>query len=130
MLRLWSDAAKAVHPFIPDEGEGERLDMVRDVYLAQAESWVVEDEAGQVQGLLSLIGSEIGGLFVAPAAQGKGYGRVLLEHAAALKGELVLEVFEKNEKARAFYEHMGFVQTGKRLDVPTGLSLCILLRAG
>lgn len=130
VLRLWSDAAKAAHPFIPDEGEGERREIVRSVYLVQAENWVIEDEAGEVQGVLGLIGNEVGGLFVAPAAQGKGYGRALLEHAAAHKGELVLEVFEKNEKARGFYQHMGFEQTSKRLDVPTGLTLCVLYRAG
>ncbi|QXR01339.1 GNAT family N-acetyltransferase [Streptomyces sp. WY228] len=60
--------------------------------------------------------AEIGGLFVAPEAQGTGMGRRLVEHAAALHGSLTLEVYEKNTRARGFYARMGFVEESRRVD--------------
>lgn len=66
--------------------------------------------------LLGLLDSEIGGLFVAPEAQGTGVGRRLVEHAAALHGSLTLEVYEKNTGARGFYARLGFVEESRRVD--------------
>ncbi len=83
---LWSRAVRKAHPFIEGEGTGERARLLREVYLVQADNWVAEDERdGKVLGLLGLLGSEVGGLFVAPEAQGRGIGTQLLEHAAALR---------------------------------------------
>ena len=128
VVALWSAASKKAHPFIDDEGQGERERKLRDVYLKIAESWVIEDEGGRVVGLLGLLDQEIGGLFVDPAAQGAGYGRALVEHAVKLKGEVTLEVFEKNAAARAFYAHMGFILFARRNCDETGHMLLKLVR--
>ncbi len=77
--------------------------------------------------LLGLLGAEIGGLFVDPSAQGQGIGRLLVEHAAQLHGDLTVEVYELNERARV-YEHMGFVAIGQRVEDATGLILLRLHR--
>ena len=133
-VSVWSAAAILGHPFLDEEGTGERERMLRQVYLVQAENWVALDELGKVVGLLGLLDHddapwEVGGLFVHPDAQGGGYGRALLDHAAKLKGTLTLEVFERNRNARAFYAHMGFVETGQRVDDSTGFVLCLMARA-
>lgn len=112
---VWSRAGSLAHPFIPGEGEGERARKMREVYLVHAENWVAETD-GRVVALLGLLGAEIGGLFVAPEAQGTGVGRRLVEHAAALHGALTLEVYEKNSAARSFYTRMGFVEESRRVD--------------
>ncbi|MEU3707737.1 GNAT family N-acetyltransferase [Streptomyces anulatus] len=112
---VWSRAGSAAHPFIPGEGEGERAREMREVYLVQAENWVAETD-GRVVALLGLLDAEIGGLFVAPEAQGTGVGRRLVEHAAALHGTLSLEVYEKNTRARGFYARLGFVEESRRVD--------------
>ncbi|MGW6288943.1 GNAT family N-acetyltransferase [Streptomyces sp. NPDC055107] len=112
---VWSRAGSLAHPFIPGEGEGERARKMREVYLVHAENWVAETD-GRVVALLGLLGAEIGGLFVAPEAQGTGVGRRLVEHAAALHGALTLEVYEKNTTARSFYTRMGFVEESRRVD--------------
>ncbi|WP_231509937.1 GNAT family N-acetyltransferase [Streptosporangium roseum] len=127
VVDLWSRAAKLAHPFIEREGEGERARKLREVYLVVADNWVAE-MSGAVVGLLGLLEAEIGGLFVAPAAQGRGVGRALVEHAAALHGEVTLEVFENNTRARRFYDLMGFVERGRRTDEETGHILISLLR--
>ncbi|MDZ5697000.1 GNAT family N-acetyltransferase [Chelativorans sp. M5D2P16] len=129
---LWSRASKAAHPFIPGEGEGERLRLLRDVYLVHAENWVATDADGNVVGLLGLLSThedaEVGGLFIAPEAQGKGIGRQLIAHAVALKGDLRLEVFARNEGARHFYRRTGFEEDGSRTDPDTGFELILLRR--
>ncbi|MFI6765826.1 GNAT family N-acetyltransferase [Streptomyces sp. NPDC050355] len=136
---LWSRAARQAHPFIAGEGAGERARVLREVYLVQAENWVAE-RAGTVIGLLGLLpggsgertadgsGAEVGGLFVAPEAQGGGTGRQLIEHAAARHGALALEVFEGNARARRFYAHLGFTERGRRVDEETGHPLIALER--
>ncbi|MEV6452767.1 GNAT family N-acetyltransferase [Streptomyces anulatus] len=114
---VWSRAGTAAHPFIPGEGEGEgeRARKMREVYLVHAENWVAETD-GRVVALLGLLDAEIGGLFVAPEAQGTGVGRRLVEHAAALHGSLTLEVYEKNTGARGFYARLGFAEESRRVD--------------
>ncbi|WP_043265160.1 GNAT family N-acetyltransferase [Streptomyces sp. CT34] len=124
---LWSRAARQTHPFIEGEGEGERARLLREMYLVRAENWVAERQ-GAVIGLLGPLsaesgdggGAEVGGLFVAPEAQGCGTGRELLEHAAARHGALSLEVFEENVRARRFFAHLGFTERGRRTDERTG----------
>ncbi|MEU7636971.1 GNAT family N-acetyltransferase [Streptomyces sp. NPDC039016] len=129
---LWAMASQQAHPFIEGEGEGERARVLREVYLVQAENWVAERE-GAVIGLLGLLGGdddgvEIGGLFVAPEAQGGGTGEKLVEHAAARYGALTLEVFEENDRARRFYAHLGFTERGRRIDEQTGHPLIAVER--
>jgi len=41
-----------------------------------------------------------------------------------------VEVYERNDRARGFYEHMDFVPDGQRLEAETGLTLLRLRRAG
>jgi putative acetyltransferase len=128
VIRVWSRAASIAHPFVEDEGTGWRADQMREVYLIQADNWVAQTGKGRIVGLLGLLGTEIGGLFVDPSAQGTGVGRLLVEHAAQLHGDLTVEVYELNERAHRFYEHMGFVPIGQRVEDDTGLTLLRLHR--
>lgn len=128
-LAIWSEASRIAHPFVEGEGAGERLRRVRDIYLPEAETWVAEED-GEVVGFIGLLGSEIGGLFVAPGRQGGGLGRRLVRHAADIKGDLILEVFERNAAARAFYGRLGFVEDGRRDDPETGHALVRMTRHG
>ncbi|MDH6678092.1 putative acetyltransferase [Rhodococcus sp. LBL1] len=127
VIDLWSRASKFAHPFLEGEGEGSRERKMREVYLVQADNWVAESPRGVI-GLLGLIDSEIGGLFVAPEAQGQGIGRALVEHAAAMRGAVTLEVYERNRSARRFYERMGFVEIRRRIDEDTSHELIELRR--
>lgn len=127
VVDLWSRASKFAHSFLEGEGEGSRERKMREVYLVQADNWVADSPRGVV-GLLGLVGSEIGGLFVAPEVQGHGIGRALVEHAAAIRGAVTLEVYERNTSARRFYERMGFVEVRRRTDEDTGHELIELRR--
>ncbi|MCZ2527106.1 GNAT family N-acetyltransferase [Streptomyces sp. HB2AG] len=127
VVDLWARASRQAHPFVEGEGEGERARRLREIYLREADNWVAEED-GAVVGLLGLLGNEVGGLFVAPEAQGRGIGRTLLEHAAALHGGLSLKVYEANARARGFYGAMGFEERGRSTEEETGHPLIVLFR--
>lgn len=119
LLAAWEAAARVAHDFLDEaffEAERERI---RSVYLPASETWVWH-ENGRVIGFISLLGQEVGGLFVDPGAQRRGVGRALMDHARSLRGTLELDVFERNAIGRAFYARYGFEEIGKGVHAETG----------
>jgi putative acetyltransferase len=129
LMRIWSEAARAAHPFVPGEGRGARAREVRERFLPAADLLVAE-EAGRPVGFAAVIGDELAGLFVAPIAQGTGIGRWLLEAALAAHGALTVSVFEKNARGLAFYRRNGFAGTDRGLDPETAEVVVRLAREG
>ncbi len=122
LLDVWYDASQIAHPFwTRDLFEQERSDIAEE-FLTNAETWVFARE-GRVVGFISLLGTEVGGIFVTPTQHGQGIGRALMDHARASRDHRELEVFEANEIGRAFYDAYGFAVAGERLDEKTGLRL-------
>ncbi|MBF6352006.1 GNAT family N-acetyltransferase [Nocardia flavorosea] len=126
VVGLWSRASRIAHPFIANEGAGERERKLREIYLVEADNWVAENPAGGVVGLMGLLGSEIGGLFVDPGAQKMGIGKQLVAHALRLHGRVTLDVFELNTAARAFYARLGFREIGRHPESDTGFTAITL----
>jgi ribosomal protein S18 acetylase RimI-like enzyme len=112
-LAIWEAASRHGHPFLGEDVLARQRDLVGDVYLPQAQT-VVAERDGRIVGFIGLLDAFIGGLFVDPRAHGRGIGGLLVLHAADLKGELAVEVYEANQGARAFYERMGFIAVGRR----------------
>jgi GNAT superfamily N-acetyltransferase len=82
---------------------------VRDVLVAQHETWVAEDD-GRIVAMMVLTPGWIEQLYVAPDRLGEGIGRRLLDLAKQRAArELQLWTFQVNEHARRFYERNGFV---------------------
>jgi GNAT superfamily N-acetyltransferase len=70
---------------------------------------VAELEEGVV-GFIATEGAWVEHLYVAPAHQGIGIGDALLQKAKELRPDgLMLWTFERNHRARTFYEQRGFV---------------------
>ncbi|HSC05747.1 MAG TPA: GNAT family N-acetyltransferase, partial [Steroidobacteraceae bacterium] len=70
--------------------------------------WVAEI-AGEVAAYMALKGTEVEHLYVAPRRQSCDVGSVLLSKAKELNpGRLQLYAFQRNARARAFYEARGF----------------------
>ena len=113
VLELWLAASRVGHPFLTEADLAAQRALVRDVYLEQAETWVAT-AAGRIDGFIGLLDAFIGGLFVDPDAHRSGIGRTLVEHAAARKGALTVEVYAANESALAFYARLGFTVAGRR----------------
>lgn len=94
----------------------------RDCFKARYQSWVGEYQTAVVAyGILSVVLDEahVLNLCVSPQAQGKGYGRrlmqKLIDEAAAQKADtLFLEVRPSNEPALRLYDSLGFNEVGRR----------------
>ena len=109
IVKVWFEASSIAHPFLDaDFVEKEKKDLI-DIYLPNADIWVCV-ENNTVIGFISMLGNEIGGLFVSPNKQSKGIGTQLVNFVWELYSELEVEVFEKNQIGIAFYEKYGFVQ--------------------
>lgn len=90
--------------------------------IAENQAWVLEED-GQIVGLVVLVGDRPEALLlenvaVAPAAQGKGYGRQLIafaEEAARRRGygELRLYTNVLMTENIALYQRLGFVEIGR-----------------
>ena len=82
--------------------------------------WVVEEDGRRHWACSGCWTGEIGGLFVRPDRQGRGWGRRMVDHAAALKGALTVEVFELKTtgpvvlRSRGFCRNRPPASTGKR----------------
>jgi putative acetyltransferase len=119
VLEVWEAAARQSTPFFTEDFiRGER-EAIRARWLPESETWVYQDGEAVV-GFIALVGDEVGGFFVDPAWQGRGFGRALMDHVQALRRSLVLEVFTENSIGRAFYEAYGFEVVGQSVHEPTG----------
>ena len=93
--------------------------MVRDL-LPQAELYVHENEnTGQIDGFIGLTENHIEGIFVAKAARSKGIGKALLDYVKSRRPRLTLGVYQKNERALAFYRREKFVVQSEGIDEDT-----------
>lgn len=109
---IWFAASLAAHGFLTRERLEAQRQLVEEVYLPGAETWVACSD-GRPVGFIGLMETYIGGLFVDPDQQGKGIGRALVDHAARRRSELMLGVYALNTGAIRFYESLGFVETDR-----------------
>lgn len=119
VMAAWRSANALAHPFLADAFVAGLEQDVRDIYVPNAETYVLE-ERGEVVGFITLLGAEIGGLFVDPSRHRRGYGIALVDHAVAIKGPLTVEVFRNNRIGRPFYERYGFALVAEERHEPSG----------
>ena len=119
LLEAWYSASLIGHPFLDEAFFEQERNKVREVYLPNAETWVFEQD-GVVVGFISLMGNEVGALFVDPNYHGRGIGRALIDHARSIRDFLELVVFKDNKLGRDFYEKCGFHQVDEHLHKETG----------
>ena len=108
LLELWLESTIYAHPFIAESYWRESLEVVRDVYLPAAATWVWQ-ENDALKGFISVMDSRfVGALFVAPQAIRHGIGRARLDEVNQHYDWLSLEVYQKNVRAVNFYHAQGF----------------------
>lgn len=122
VLATWEAASRVGHQFLSEEFLRLERQAIPDQYLPAAETWVWET-SGRVVGFISLLGHEVGALFVDPRFHGLGIGHALMDHVWKLHGVLEVEVFMANTIGRAFYERYGFTLMHEKVHVPTGFTL-------
>ena len=119
VMQIWLHGNLDAHAFIAASFWTEHFEMVHDL-LPQAELYVHENEnTGQIDGFIGLTENHIEGIFVAKSARSKGIGRALLEYAKSRRPRLDLSVYQKNERALAFYRREQFIVQSEGIDEDT-----------
>lgn len=128
LMLLWLRSTVAAHPFIDESYWYESAQMVRETFLPQATTWVAcEPQSAKISGFISVIDPQfIGALFVNQAAHGHGVAQLLMATAKAAYQRLMLEVYQENHRAVAFYRKEGFTSTADTHHPGTGLPTWIM----
>jgi putative acetyltransferase len=116
---IWLESSIQAHSFIPVDYWKSKVDEIKNVWLPSSETWVLKS-GNRVIGFYSLVDNRLAALFLLPAEQGKGYGRMLIEHAKTQRDCLELLVYEKNHHSIRFYQKSGFRMKRCQLDLNTG----------
>jgi len=119
VLEVWHEASVVAHSFLGEEFFAEERKQVAEHWLPIADT-IVDETDDRVRGFLSLIGNEVGAVFVHPDDQRSGIGRALMDRARASRPFLELDVFEANANGRRFYDAYGFQVVGRHEYEPTG----------
>lgn len=119
LLDVWYQASLIAHPFLDETFLSQERKNIEAIHIPMAETWVYVQE-GHVVGFISLLGNEVGAIFVDPRVQGKGIGRALMDHARTLRAELEVDVFKANRIGRRFYDRYGFVLEREHVHEQTG----------
>ncbi len=97
-------------PYLPSlHSDAETRHWIAAVVLRHSEVWVAELD-GVIAGFLSVAGDHLDHLYVRPGYYRQGIGDRLLTKAKEISPQrLQLFTFQRNSRARAFYETRGFV---------------------
>lgn len=118
LLDIWLRSVRATHSFLSEADIHFFHPMVRELFDSDLELWAVfHGETNLPLGFMALDNEvrpvKIEALFIDPDCMRQGVGFLLVRHAQCLKGSLVLDVNEQNPGARAFYQRIGFIVTGR-----------------
>ncbi|MBO0471406.1 GNAT family N-acetyltransferase [Enterococcus sp. DIV0242_7C1] len=114
ILEIWLTVNIEAHFFIPKNYWLEHLESVKeqlplaDLYLA------IENDT--IVGFLGLSNTYIAGIFVLSAYQNQKIGESLLNEVKSVNNQLSLSVYQKNQKALAFYLKHDFQIIDKQID--------------
>jgi putative acetyltransferase len=126
LIEVWRAASQIATPFLSAEFLAQEADNIRNLYLPNAETWVIDSE-DTVAGFIALIGDEVGAIFVHPNYQEQSLGRALMDHAVSLRKSLFLDVFKENAVGRRFYDRYGFQYENEHTHEETGQQLLRLV---
>ena len=110
---VWEASVRATHHFLQDADIRALRPLVREQYLPMVELRVYRDEQQNIVGFLGVAENRLEMLFVAPQVFGLGIGKQLLRFAIEQMNVTELDVNEQNPQALGFYQHQGFVITGR-----------------
>lgn len=114
VMQLWLNGKLDAHPFIEKEYWQANFQEV-EKQLLDAEVFVYEQD-GQIKGFIGLMGNYIAGIFVDRNSRSTGIGQKLLDYVKDRHEALLLEVYQKNQRAIDFYRRQGFIISSEQVD--------------
>ena len=103
---IWLDTNVVTHYCISKQYWQNNFESVKELLL-QATVYVYEDNQ-EIQGFIGLNDEYIEGIFVSNEMQSHDIGKALLNYAKNKRNKLILNVYQKNIRAIAFYQREGF----------------------
>ncbi len=107
IVDVWFTASSLAHPFLSADFMAQEKMNVRNIYLPNTNTWVYVKN-GKIVGFISMIGNEVGAIFLEPTFHGQGIGKAMMDWVAKRYETLEVEVFKDNKIGRAFYDRYGF----------------------
>lgn len=114
VMEIWLETNIKAHDFISSEYWKKNYAAVGQM-MQDAEIYVCESH-GEIQGFVGLADNYVAGIFVKEEYQSEGIGKALLDYVKERKEELVLHVYEKNERAIKFYLRESFVKVKEQIE--------------
>ena len=115
---IWLNTNIKAHNFIPVEYWKSNFKSVKEA-LSLAEVYVYEYDT-EIQGFIGLNDEYVEGIFVSDEMKSHGIGKILLNYAKDKRNKLLLNVYQKNERAISFYKREEFEIQHSGLDEATG----------
>jgi ribosomal protein S18 acetylase RimI-like enzyme len=110
IARAHIDARRVAMPWLPVIHTFEETVRFFGDFVIPNQVVLVAEADGEVVGFIAIEGAYLEHLYVAPAHQGIGIGDALLNRTKELRPDgLMLWTFERNDRARKFYEKRGFI---------------------
>ena len=119
VVDLWYEVSLEAHSFIPAAYWQDKREAMATRYLPRGETHLAVTK-NEVKGFASVVGNYLAAVFVQRSAQGKGFGKGLLNYVKGKRVELELKVYIKNYRSVQFYLSQGFVIVGENMDKETG----------
>ncbi|MES2301583.1 MAG: acetyltransferase [Pseudomonadota bacterium] len=112
VLAIWAAAVDATHHFLTDQDRhaiGEEV----ATFLPHAPLLVAVDDHDVALAFMMVAERHLEALFVDPGHHRAGIGKAMVRHALDDQPGLSVDVNAQNDGAATFYEHIGFVETGR-----------------
>ena len=108
LLEIWEASVRATHLFLSEEAIRQIKTYVPQGLKEIPHLLIAETDDRHPVAFMGIEAQKLEMLFVAPAARGKGVGKMPLQYAIKNYDVQTLAVNEQNPQATGCYEHMGF----------------------
>jgi putative acetyltransferase len=124
LTEVWERAARSTHPFMSDEDFTDLVPRIRDLLLPSMDVWLAE-AGDRPLGFVGARDDHVELLYIAPEAQGRGLGPVLLARVRD-GGPRSVEVYAGNAVGLGFYRSQGFRETRRDPTDVAGRSFAVV----
>ncbi|MBV7391400.1 GNAT family N-acetyltransferase [Enterococcus alishanensis] len=118
VMTIWLESNLAVHNYIPAVYWWNKFDDVKST-LKESEVYIYR-QADEVLGFVGVQEDYLAGIFVDKEHRSEGIGQQLLNEMKQKHSQLLLNVYQKNQRAIDFYLREGFQKIEKQIDEVTG----------